>query len=93
MVKLDALAVVHLMKNSNTNFSLEHLLTDYRLLLKMFPNLQVVHAYREASQCADALVRLGSSSVDSFILFSYPPPMVNQLCTLDKEGIFCNRLI
>ena len=93
IVELDVLAVVHLMKKSNNNFSLEPLLTDCRLLLNMFPSLQVVHAYREANCCADTLARLGSSSVDSFILFSFLLPVVDQLCTLDKEGIFCNRLI
>ena len=93
IVELDALAVVHFMKKSNNNFSLEPFLIDCRLLLNTFPGLQVVHAYREANWCADTLARLGSSNVDSFILFSYPPPVVDQLCTLDKEGIFCNRLI
>ena len=93
IVELDVLTIVHLMKKSNNNFSLEPLLTDCRLLLNMFPSLQVVHVYREANWCADTLVRLGSSSVDSFILFSFLLLVVDQLCTLDKEGIFCNRLI
>lgn len=70
IVELDALAVVHLMKKSNNNFSLEPLLTDCRLLLNTFSSLQVVHMYREANWCADTLARLGSSSIDSFILFS-----------------------
>jgi len=39
IVELDALAIVHLMQNSNSNLSLEPLLTNCSLLLKKFPNL------------------------------------------------------
>ncbi|KAL0016461.1 hypothetical protein SO802_003530 [Lithocarpus litseifolius] len=93
IVELDALAVVQLMKNSITNFSLEPLLIDCRLLLRKFPNLQVEHAYMEVNQCADALARIGNNSNVPFILFGHPPPVVNRLCTLDIEGAFCNILI
>ena len=95
IVELDALAVVHLMKNSITNLSLEPLLTDCRLLLKKFPNLQVVHAYRKANQCTDVndLARIGSVNDVPSILFSLPPPVVAWLCTMDKEGTFFNKLI
>ena len=93
IVELDALAVVQLMKNSIVNLSLEPLLTDCRLLLRKFPNVRVEHAYKEANQSADALARIGSNSDVPFILFAHPPPAVDQLCTLDIEGAFCNRLI
>ena len=93
IVELDALAVVHLMKNSITNLSLEPLLTDCRLLLKKFPTLQIVHAYRKANQCTDVLARIGSVNNVPFILFALPPPVVAWLCTMDKEGVFCNKLI
>ena len=92
-VELDALVVVHLMKNSFVNFSLEPLLTDCRLLLKKFPNLRIEHVYREADQCADALARIGSTSDVPFLLFAHPPPVVDRLCTLDIEGAFCNKLV
>jgi len=52
-----------------------------------------VHVYREANQCADALAQIGSASDVPFILFALPLPVVDQLCTLDKEGAFCKRLI
>lgn len=42
---------------------------------------------------AHSLARIGSSNSEPFILLALPPPVVDQLCTLDKEGIFCNRLI
>ena len=93
IIELDALAVVHLMKISIVNFSLEPLLTDCRLLLRKFPNLRIEHMYREANQCADALARIGSNSDVPFILFAHPPLVVYRLCTLDIEGSFCNRLV
>ena len=72
IVELDALAIVQLMKNSIANLSLEPLLTDFRLLLRKFPNLRVDHAYKEANQCVDALARIGSNSDIPFILFAHP---------------------
>ena len=93
IVELDALAIVQLMKNSIANLSLEPLLTDFRLLLRKFPNLRVDHVYKEANQCVDALARIGSNSDIPFILFAHPQPVVDQLCTLDIEGAFCNKLI
>ena len=69
-VELDVLAIVHLLKNSNANYSLESLLTDCKDLLKSFPNLQIKHAYREANWCADVLARLGNASSEAIILFS-----------------------
>ena len=88
IIELDALAVVHLMKNSFVNFSLEPLLTNCKLLLKKFPNLRIEHVYREANQCADALARIGITSDVHFLLFAHPPPVVDRLCTLDIEGAF-----
>ena len=93
IIELDALAVVHLMKNSIVNFSLEPLLTDCRLLLRKFPNIRIEHVYREANQCTDALARIGSTSDVPFFLFAHPPLVVDRLCTLDIEGAFCNRLV
>ena len=93
IIELDAFAVVHLMKNSIVNLSLEPLFTDCGLLLRKFPNLRIEHVYKEANQCADALARIGSNSDVPLILFAHPPPVVDRLCTLDTEGAFCNRLI
>ena len=77
IVELDALAIVHLMRNSNSNLSLEPLFIDCRLLLKKFLNLGVMHVYREANWCADALARIGSSNNEPFILFALPPLVVD----------------
>ncbi|KAK9991626.1 hypothetical protein SO802_026611 [Lithocarpus litseifolius] len=60
IIELDALSVVILMNNEIENLLMEPLLTDCRNLLKEFPNKRVIHAYREANQCADALAKLGA---------------------------------
>ena len=93
IAELDDLAVVQHMRNSIANLSLEPLLTDCRLPLRKFPNLRVDHVYRKANQCADALSRIGSNSDVLFILFAHPLLVVDWLCTLNIEGVFCNRLI
>ena len=51
------------------------------------------NVYREASQCADALARLGSSVIPSFVVFVEPPPVVANLLALDAASNFCNRLV
>ena len=55
IIELDALSVVTLMNNDFDNLLMEPLLTDCRNLLKEIPNKRVIHIYREANQCVDAL--------------------------------------
>lgn len=93
IVELDALSVVLLMNNSTSNMLMELLLTDCRKLLKAIPNKQVVHAYLEVNQCADALAKLGVTSLTSFVLFWTPPPVVDSILAHDKANTFCNRIV
>ena len=93
IVELDALSVVLLMNNSTSNLLMEPLLTNCRNLLKAIPNKQVVHAYREANQCANALAKLGATSLTSFVVFSTPPPVVDSVLAHDKTNVFCNRIV
>ena len=93
IIEMDALSVVLLMKNNTANLLMEPLLTDCRNLLSEIPNKQIVHIYREANQCADALAKLGANSVDSFVIFLYPPPVVESIIASDKTNLRCNRLI
>ena len=72
---------------------MEPLLSDCRNLFKAIPNKQIQHVYREANQCADALARLGSSVISSFVVFVEPPPMVANSLAVDAAGNFCNRLV
>ena len=93
IIEMDALSVVFLMKNNTANLLMEPLLTDCRNLLSEIPNKQIVHIYREANQCIDALAKLGANSVDSFFIFLYPPPMVESIIASDKANLRCNKLI
>ena len=93
IIEMDALSVVLLMNNNTVNLLMELLLTDCRNLLSEIPNKQIVHIYREANQCADALAKLGASSVDSFVIFLYPPPVVESILASDKACLQCNRLL
>ena len=93
IIEMDALSVVLLMKNNTANLLMEQLLTDCKNLLSEIPNKQIVHIYREANQCADALAKLGASSVDSFVIFLYSSPVVESIIASDKANLRCNRLI
>ena len=90
---MDALSVILLMKNNTVNLLMKPLLTDCKNLLSEIPNKQIVHIYKEANQCADALAKLGASSVDSFVIFLYSSPVVESIIASDKANLRCNRLI
>ena len=93
IVELDALSVVHMLSSDKPNLLMEPLLSDCRSLYRAIPNKWIQHVYREANQCVDALARLGSSVVSSFVVFVEPPPVVVNLLSLDEAGNFCNRLV
>ena len=93
IIELDALSVVILMNNETENLLMEPLLTDCRNLLKEIPNKRVVHAFREANQCADTLAKLGSQSLYIFSVFCNPLPVVKSILTFDKANMHCNRLL
>ena len=93
IVELDALSVIHMLSSDKPSPIMEPLLSDCRSLYKAIPNKRIQHVYREANQCADALARLGSSVVSSFVVFVEPPPVVANLLALDVAGNICNRLV
>ena len=93
IVELDSLSVFMLMKNNACNLLMEPLLTDFRNLLKEVPNTQVVHAYREANQCADALAKMGAASLTSFVVFWTPLPVVDSILAHDRANVCCNRIV
>ena len=49
IVELDALAIVHLLRNSAANLALEPLLSDCKNLLRTFPRTRIEHVFREAN--------------------------------------------
>ncbi|KAK7815858.1 putative ribonuclease h protein [Quercus suber] len=65
-VELDAAAAISLIScNSRSNGDFSGLVDDCRDLLLQLPQAKVVHCYREANFCADALAKLGASSSDA----------------------------
>ena len=39
------------------------------------------------------LAKLGASNVDSFVIFLYPPPVVESIIDSNKASLRCNKLI
>ena len=93
IIELVALSVVILMNNESENLLMEPLLTDCKNLLKEFPNKRVIHSFREANQCIDALAELGAQSLYSFAVFCNPPAVVEAILAFDKASMYCNRLV
>ena len=93
IVELDALSVIHMLSSDKPCPIMEPLLFDCRSLCKAIPNKWIQHVYREANQCADALARLRSSVVFSFVVFVEPPHVVANLLALNVAGNICNNLV
>ena len=93
IVELDALSVIHMLSSDKSCPIMEPLLSDYRSLFKAIPNKRIQHIYREANQYADALARLGSRVIFSFVVFVEPPPVVADLLALNVAGNICNNLV
>ena len=82
-----------MIKSDTSNLLMELLLSNCRSCYREIPNKQIQHVYQEANQCVDALARLGSTVVSSFVVFVEPPLVVVSLLAFDEAGSFCNRLI
>ena len=93
IIELDALSIVLLMNNEAENIMMEPLLSNCRSLLKQIPNKRVLHIFREANQCVDALAKLGTQFESHFVVFCNPPPVVENLLAFDKANMVCNRLV
>ena len=53
----------------------------------------MIHAFREANQCADALAKMGAQSLCSLDVFCNPMSMVEAILAADKANMYCNRLV
>ena len=81
------------MNNESENLLMELLLSDYRSLLKEIPNKRMIHVFREANQCADALAKIGAQSLYSFITFCNPLLVMEDILTFNKGNLRCNTLV
>lgn len=86
------LSLLLLMNNTTSNLLTKPLLTDCWNLARE-ANKQITHAYWEANQCADALAKLGASSLSSFVVFLNPPPMVESIIASNKANLRCKRMV
>ena len=92
VIELDPLSVVIFMNNGSENLLIEPLLTNCRNLLEEIPNKHMIHTYREANQCVDALAK-EAQSLANFVVFCNPPPVVEPILAWDKTNMCCNRLV
>ena len=93
IVELDALAIVHLLRNSIANLALDPLLSNCKNRLRTFPRTQIEHVFRKANQCTNALAKLGAKFSTMYVSFVIPPAVVVNLLALDRVTTSCNRLI
>ena len=93
VVELDAFAAVLLVSSlACTNGDFAILVDDCRDLLQKLPQVRILHCYREANACADALARLGSASLDVELIFVTPPPFLFPFLDSDMSGSYHPRL-
>ena len=77
----------------NPNSAYAPLLFDCRYLLDMFPQVWVVHVFREASKCADWLAKWGCSMQEDFAVFDFPfTADLETLLAKDINGLYHCRL-
>ena len=61
-IEVDAKSIVDLVANDNsTNHFITSLVDDCRTLASQIPHKKIVHCFREANKCADALAKIGTS--------------------------------
>ncbi|KAK7829578.1 putative ribonuclease h protein, partial [Quercus suber] len=92
-LELDAVAAQSLTScNARTNGDFSILVDDCRDLLLQLPQVKILHCFREANCCVDALAIMGSANCDVEISFVTPPPMLISLLESDMLGIYHPRL-
>ena len=74
VIELDAKSLVEVLNNSSyCNNVISPLLDDCKLLIDQFPQVRVVHIFREANKCADHLAKFGlAQSVFFFLCIPFP---------------------
>uniref|UniRef100_A0A2N9IBY2 Reverse transcriptase domain-containing protein n=1 Tax=Fagus sylvatica TaxID=28930 RepID=A0A2N9IBY2_FAGSY len=93
-VEMDSLVAVELVSsNRATNVVLSTVVDDCRYLLSRFEQTSVLHIYREANSCADALAKAGAAQALDFISFNTPPLFVMEALAFDCSNMFCTRLV
>ena len=85
-IELDAKVIVsYLSDSSSYTGDLSPLIDDCKELLRQLPHTKVVHCIRKANFCADALAKMGITSLKILLFFLFP------LLDKDSMELFCNR--
>ena len=87
-VEVDALVVISLLlQATHTNGEFSSLVDDCKHLMTNIPQVRLIHYFREANRCANALTNLGTNMEDDFTVFESPPPFIVNLLLSDKLGL------
>ena len=93
-VELDAMVIVGLLNSKkNPNSAYAPMLFDCTYLLDKFPQVRVLHVFREANKCADWLGKWGCSMQEDFAVFDFPfTADLETLLAKDINGLYYCRL-
>uniref|UniRef100_A0A7N2QZC6 Uncharacterized protein n=1 Tax=Quercus lobata TaxID=97700 RepID=A0A7N2QZC6_QUELO len=84
---LDRFRVQHSLLQTLSIATNASLVADCRLLLSQIPQVKVVHCFREANCCADALARIGTFQDLDILYYNSPPPVLLISFLLDLYGL------
>ena len=63
------------------------------IIAEQIPFVRIMHCFREANKCADALARRGALLPQDFMIFMNLPPNVVMLLSLDAIGTMYDRFV
>ena len=93
-IELDAKVVADFMRSGNSRAnSSDIIIADCIEGLKKIPLVKILHCFRKANKCADALARHGALLPQDFMIFMNPPPKVVMLISLDAVGTLYDRFV
>ena len=72
---------------THTNEEFSSLVDDYRNLMMNIPQVWLIHCFRKANRCADALTNFGTNMEDDFSVFESLLPFIVNLLLSDKLGL------
>jgi hypothetical protein len=93
-VNIDSAAMVQVVCNRQLHSSLGNaLVKQIWLLLEKDWCVEILHVYREANKCADALANIGYTLDYEIEFYEDCPPHISELCIDDRMGFTTPRLV
>ena len=93
-IELDAKVVADLMRSRNSRANISNVIVaGCKDGLKKILFVRIMHYFREANKCTDALARRGALLPQDFMIFMNPPPKVEMLLSLDAIGTMYDRFV